>query len=212
MKTYSPIEENVNIIFHATGLILSMVACVLLITRANRHGDVWHIASFGIFGASLVTLYAASTLYHSAQTPALRTRLKIIDHASIYVLIAGTYTPFTVVTLRGRIGWTILSISWGFALAGIALKLFFTGKYRSLSTITYLLMGWLIIFFIKPAMDRLPLAGILWVLAGGLLYTSGAVLYSIDKFKFNHAIFHLFVLLGSFCHFIAVFFYVLPSE
>jgi hemolysin III len=210
--TYSPIEEKTNVTFHAAGLILSMVACVLLVRHANRHGDIWHMVSFGVFGASLVTLYAASTCYHSAKTPASRNRLKIIDHASIYVLIAGTYTPFTVVTLRGRIGWVILSISWGLALAGITMKLFFTGKYRLFSTITYVLMGWLIILFIKPAIESLASKGILWVLAGGLFYTIGAILYSIDNVKFNHAIFHMFVLLGSFCHFIAVFFYVLPIE
>lgn len=212
MTTYSPSEEKTNIIFHAAGLILSIVACILLVTHANLHGDMWYLVSFGVFGASLVTLYAASTLYHSAQKPASRSRLKIIDHASIYVLIAGTYTPFTIVTLKGRMGWVIFCISWGFALAGITLKLFFTGRYRLLSTFMYVLMGWLIVFAIKPVMDSLPSKGLLWVLAGGLCYTLGAVLYSIEKLKFNHAIFHMFVLLGSFCHFVAVFFYVLPSE
>jgi hemolysin III len=182
---YSPIEEKINILSHAVGLILSIVALVLLVTYAHLHGDVWHIVSFSIFGTSLISLYAASTFYHCAKKPELRSRLKIIDHASIYVLIAGTYTPFTLVTLRGTIGWVIFGTSWGLALTGIVLKLFFTGKYDLFSTIMYV--------------------------AGGISYTIGAGLYSIKKIKFNHAIFHMLVLIGSFCHFMSVFFYVLPG-
>ena len=211
IKYYSPIEEKINIISHAIGFILSIVAFVLLVAHANRHGDVWHIVSFIIFGASLILLYAASTFYHSTKNPELRNRLKIIDHASIYVLIAGTYTPFTLVTLSGTTGWVIFGTSWGLALTGIILKLFFTGKYNLISTIMYVLMGWVIVFAIKPLINILPLAGFLWLLAGGISYTIGAVLYSIKKIKFNHAIFHMFVLSGSFCHFMSVFFYVLPS-
>jgi hemolysin III len=212
IKYYSPIEEKINIISHATGFILSIVAFVLLVTHANLHGDVWHIVSFSIFGASLIILYAASTFYHSAKKSKLRNRLKIIDHASIYVLIAGTYTPFTLVTLKGTIGWVIFGTSWGLALTGIILKLFFTGKYNLISTIMYVLMGWVIVFAIKPLINNLPLEGLLWLIAGGISYTIGAILYSIKKIKFNHAIFHMFVLMGSFCHFMSVFFYVLPSE
>ena len=211
IKYYSPIEEKINIISHAIGFILSIVALVLLVTHATQHGDVWHIVSFSIFGASLIILYAASTFYHSAKKSELRNRLNIIDHASIYVLIAGTYTPFTLVTLKGTLGWVIFGISWGLALTGIILKLFFTGKYNLMSTIMYVLMGWVIVFAIKPLSNNLPLAGLLWLVAGGISYTIGAILYGIKKIKFNHAIFHLFVLMGSFCHFISVFFYVLPS-
>lgn len=212
IKYYSPIEEKINIISHAIGFMLSIVALVLLVTHATLHGDVWHIVSFSIFGASLIILYAASTFYHSAKKSELRNRLKIIDHASIYVLIAGTYTPFTLVTLSGTIGWVIFGISWGLALAGIILKLFFTGKYNLISTIMYVLMGWIIVFAIKPLINNLPLEGLLWLFAGGISYTIGATLYSIKKIKFNHAVFHMFVLIGSFCHFMSVFFYVLPSE
>jgi hemolysin III len=212
IKYYSPIEEKINIISHAIGFILSIVAFALLVTHANLHGDVWHIVSFSIFGASLIILYAASTFYHSAKKSELRNSLKIIDHASIYVLIAGTYTPFTLVTLNGTIGWVIFCISWGLALTGIILKLFFTGKYNLMSTIMYVLMGWVIVFAIKPLINNLPLEGLLWLLAGGISYTIGATLYSIKKIKFNHGIFHMFVLIGSFCHFISVFFYVLPSK
>jgi hemolysin III len=212
IKYYSPIEEKINIISHAIGFILSIVALVLLVTHANLHGDVWHIVSFSIFGTGLIILYAASTFYHSAKKSELRSKLKIIDHASIYVLIAGTYTPFTLVTLNGTIGWVIFGTSWGLALTGIILKLFFTGKYNLISTIMYVLMGWIIIFAIKPLINNLPLEGLLWLFAGGISYTIGAILYSIKKIKFNHAIFHMFVLIGSFCHFMSVFFYVLPSE
>ena len=212
IKQYSPKEEKINIISHAIGFSLSIVAFVLLVTHANLHGDVWHIVSFSIFGASLIMLYGASTFYHSAKKPELRKRLKIIDHASIYVLIAGTYTPFTLVTLHGRIGWVIFGIVWGVALIGIILKLFFTGKYSLLSTIMYVLMGGIIVFFIKPLINNLPLEGLIWLIAGGISYIIGAILYSIEKIKFNHAIFHMFVLIGSFCHFMSVFFYVLPSE
>jgi hemolysin III len=211
-ENYSVAEERINIISHAIGFILSVVASVFLVTDAILHGDAWHIVSFSIFGASLMTLYAASTCYHSVKKPALRNRLKIIDHASIYVLIAGTYTPFTLVTLKGTIGWVIFGTSWGLALTGIILKLFFTGKFNLISTIMYVLMGWVIVFAIKPLINNLPLEGLLWLIAGGIFYTIGAILYSIKKIKFNHAIFHLFVLMGSFCHFMSVFFYVLPSE
>ena len=212
IKYYSPIEEKINIISHAIGFILSIVALVLLVRHATLHGDVWHIVSFSTFGASLIILYAASTFYHSAKKSEIRNRLKIIDHASIYVLIAGTYTPFTLVTLNGTIGWVIFGTSWGLALTGIILKLFFTGKYNLISTIMYVLMGWVIIFAIKPLINNLPLEGLLWLFAGGISYTIGAILYSIKKINFNHAIFHIFVLNGSFCHFMSVFFYVLPSE
>ena len=212
IKYYSPLEEKINIISHGIGLILSIVALVLLVTHANLHGDVWHVVSFSIFGASLIILYAASTFYHSAKKPRLRKRMKIIDHASIYVLIAGSYTPFTLVTLNSTIGWVIFGTSWGLALTGIILKLFFTGKYNLISTVMYILMGWVIILAIKPLINNLPLEGLLLLFAGGISYTIGAIIYSIRKIKFNHAIFHIFVLMGSFCHFISVFYYVLPSE
>jgi len=206
---YSPAEEMTNIISHAIGLVFSVVGLVLMLIRANASGDALHIVSAAIFGASLIALYAASTFYHSAKDPKLRSRLRIVDHATIYILIAGTYTPFTLVTLDGWIGWTIFGVSWGMALTGVILKLFFTGKYNLLSTLMYVFMGWIIIFAINPLMNSLPPGGVFWLFAGGLSYTTGAVLYSIKKIKFNHAIFHLFVLLGSVCHFASVYFYVL---
>jgi hemolysin III len=211
VKYYSPIEEKINITSHAIGLAISIIALVLLVTHSARHGDIWHVVSFSIFGASLIILFAASTIYHSVKKPELRGRLRVVDHASIYVLIAGTYTPFTLVTLNGSIGWTIFGISWGLAFIGIILKLFFTGKYGLISTLMYVFMGWIIIFAIKPLIDNYPSDGLLWLVLGGMAYTMGAVLYSIKKVKFNHAIFHILVLIGSGCHFVAVYLYVLPS-
>jgi hemolysin III len=212
IQFYPPLEEKINIFSHATGLLLSIIALTMLVSRASLYGDVWHVVSFSIFGASLIVLYSASTVYHSSKKPQIRGRLRIIDHASIYVLIAGTYTPFTLVTLNGSTGWVIFGISWGMALTGIILKLFFTGRYSLLSTAMYVFMGWLIIFAIKPLINNLPADGIYWLVAGGLAYTLGAILYGIKKIRFNHAIFHVFVLLGSFCHFMAVYFYVLPDH
>lgn len=208
--TYYPsTEEKLNILTHGLGLLLSIAALVLLIVHASQNGTARHIVSFTIFGASLILLYSASTFYHYSQSPNLRHKLNILDHASIYILIAGTYTPFTLITLKGALGWTIFGITWGIALIGVILKLFYTGKYDKISTIAYVGMGWIIIFAVKPLIENLPLNGLYWLLAGGVFYTIGAVLYSVKKVKFNHAIFHIFVLLGSFSHFMAIYFYVL---
>jgi hemolysin III len=212
IKHYSPLEERTNIISHAIGLGFSIVALVLMLVRASLYGNAWHIVSVSIFGASLVTLYAASTFYHSASEPKIRARLRVFDHATIYILIAGTYTPFTLVTLNGFAGWMIFGVSWAMALTGIILKLFFTGKYDVLSTLMYVFMGWIIVFAISPLISNLSAQGLFWLFAGGVAYTTGAILYSIKKIKFNHAIFHMFVLLGSLCHFVSVYWYVLPIE
>jgi len=209
---YDSKEERLNIITHGIGFLLSIVALVLLIVYASRYGTVWHITSFAIFGASLIVLYAASTFYHYAKNPDLRIKLNILDHAAIYVLIAGTYTPFTMVVLKGWIGWTIFGVSWGLAIIGIVFKIFYFGRFDRISTIAYVLMGWVVIFAIKPLMDELPTKGLIWLFAGGLAYTFGAFLYSRKNLRFNHALFHVFVLIGSFCHFMAVFFYVLPAR
>ena len=208
IKFYSPLEEKINVTTHAAGLVLSVIALVLLVTRAIRQGNIWHVVSFSIFGVSLCVLYAASTFYHNSKEPELRSKLRVFDHASIYVLIAGTYTPYTIVTLNGLTGWVIFGISWGLAISGIILKLFFTGKYDFISTLMYVFMGWIIIFAIKPLLINLPSDGIFWLIAGGISYTLGAVIYSIKKIKFNHAIFHIFVLFGSGCHFLSIFLYV----
>lgn len=210
-KHYSPLEEKTNIISHAIGFVLSIAALVLMVVRATEYGDAWKIVSVSIFGASLICLYAASTIYHSAEEPKARSRLRVVDHATIYVLIAGTYTPFTLIVLNGWVGWVIFGASWAMALTGIILKLFYTGKYDLLSTLMYVFMGWMIVFAMKPLVNNLSAEGLWWLIAGGVAYTVGAILYSVKKVKFNHAIFHMFVVLGSFCHFVSVYVYVLSS-
>lgn len=207
---YPPAEEMVNIISHGAGLLLGIAGFVLLVLRAASHGDAWHVVSFAVFGSSLVVLYAASTIYHSSRDAIRRARLRSFDHAAIYVLIAGTYTPFTLITLEGPVGWTLFGITWGMAAIGVTLKLYFTGRYDLVSTLMYLFMGWVIMFAVRPLVDAFSADGMVWLIAGGIAYTLGAVFYSIPRLPFGHAIFHLFVLGGSACHFVAVYFFVLP--
>jgi hemolysin III len=158
----------------------------------------------------MMLLYAASTLYHNSTVPKIRNRLNILDHAAIYVLIAGTYTPFSLITLKGNTGIILLSAVWIFTLTGVILKLWFTGKYDRLSTLMYLFMGWMVLFAIKPLLINLAAHGLYWLLAGGVSYTVGALFYSIQtSIKYNHAIFHVLVLLGSLCHFISIYYWVL---
>ncbi|MCU7834599.1 MAG: hemolysin III family protein [gamma proteobacterium symbiont of Taylorina sp.] len=209
VKFYSPLEEKINIISHASGLILSIIALILLVTNKHINGNLLYLFSFGVFGISLIVLYAASTFYHNAIDPVLRNKLRIIDHASIYVLIAGTYTPFTLITLNSQSGLNIFYISWIMAFTGIILKIFFTGKYQLISTLIYIFMGWMIVFAIEELVSQLSSEGLFWLVSGGLSYTLGAILYGIKRIKFNHAIFHIFVLIGSFSHFIAVRYYIL---
>lgn len=208
---YPPDEEKFNVISHGFGFVLSILGLVLLILRASEIGGLLHLVSFSIFGASMILLYAASTFYHSAKNTLLRYRLNILDHASIYILIAGTYTPFALVTLNGTTGWAIFSIVWGMAIIGAVLKFFYTGKYKTLSTVMYVVMGWIIVFALKPLMASLPDGGLSWLIAGGISYTLGAIMFSMEKIRFNHAIFHILVLSGSFCHFISIYYYVLPQ-
>ncbi len=212
VKYYSPLEERINIISHTIGVVLGIIGLFLLIIHASSYGNVWHIVSSTIYGLSVIALFSASAIYHSSQEPNLRSRLRILDHTSIYLLIAGTYTPLTLVTLHGTLGWVLFGIVWGFALIGIVIKLFFTGRYNFVSTLMYVLMGWMIVFAVKPLSDSFSSKGLFWLVFGGVLYTIGAVIYSIKKIKFNHAIFHLFVLFAGICHFIMVYFYVLPRE
>ena len=211
VKFYPPAEEKINVASHAAGLVLSLVGSVFLIVLASANGNILHVMSCAIFGASLVALYATSTIYHSARNPESRLRLRVVDHAMIYVLIAGSYTPLTLITMGGATGWLFFGIAWGMAFTGIVLKLFFTGRFNALSTLMYVFMGWIIIFAIDPLVSNLPPNGLIWLVSGGIAYTVGAILYAIKGIKFNHAIFHIFVLLGSTCHFITVYFYVLPG-
>jgi len=205
-------QEIANSITHGLGIALSVAGLVVLVVLASLHTTVWHIVSFSIFGASLVLLYTASTLYHSFRSPRVKQVLHIIDHSSIYLLIAGSYTPFVLVTLRGAWGWSLFGVVWGIALAGIVLKTFFTGRYKMASTILYLLMGWMIVVAIKPLAHAVPVGGIVWLAAGGLAYTIGAVIYMWKTIPYHHAIWHLFVLAGSICHYFSVLLYVLPAR
>lgn len=206
---YHKSEEKLNVITHGIGLILSIIGLVLLVVHASEIGTIIHLLSFVIFGVSLILLYGASTAYHYFQQPDIRRKLNILDHAAIYVLIAGTYTPFALITLQGILGWIIFGIIWGLALIGVSLKLFYTGRFDKISTVAYVAMGWIVIFVIKDLIANLPINGLFWLLAGGIFYTVGAILYSISALKFNHAIFHVFVLLGSFSHFMSIYCYVI---
>lgn len=206
---YSALEEKLNIGSHALGLLLSAIGIVLLIIRAAVHGSALHIVSFAVFGGSLILLYLASTLYHSTTSPIARGRLRAFDHAAIYILIAGTYTPFTLLVLDGTLGWLVFGISWTFAIIGIVLKVFYTGRFNGFSTAMYVLMGWMIVFVIKPLLANFPAAGVAWLVGGGVSYTVGALFYSIKRMPLGHATFHAFVLLGSICHFVAVYRYIL---
>jgi len=208
IQFYSPTEEKLNIWSHAFGIFLSIIALVLLIIKAVQQDNIWMMISFPIFGVSLILLYLASTLYHASKEPQKRFKLKVFDHAAIYVLIAGSYTPFTLVSLNGETGWLIFSMVWVMAFTGIILKLFFTGKFKVISTAMYVLMGWLIVFYFQDLTASLHEKGLFYLILGGVLYTIGAILYSIKKIKFNHAIFHFFVLAGSFCHFLSIYLYV----
>ncbi len=205
---YSKKEERLNVITHGFGLLASVIAFPFLVKKSFQFIDFWQSVSFIIYGCSLLILYAASTFYHASKNPIARRKLNILDHSAIYVLIAGTYTPFTLVSLEGKTGWLVFVFTWIFAIVGIVLKLFFTGKFDKLSTAMYLLMGWQVIFVIEPLMNSLPEKGIQYLFYGGVSYTIGAILYSVKKVPFNHVIFHVFVLLGSLFHFLAVFNYV----
>ena len=208
VKYYSPLEEAININSHKIGIALSIIALILLVLRAVNIGGALYIISFTIFGISLMSLYSASTIYHSAKKPETRRRLRVFDHSAIYLQIAGTYTPFALITLQGKIGWIIFGLTWGMALVGIILKIFFTGRFSLVSTLMYIFMGWIVIIAIKPLIANFSSEGIQWLFAGGIAYTVGGILYNIKKIKFNHAIFHLLVLVGSICHFISIYFYV----
>ena len=203
-------EEIMNAVTHGIGTLLAIVGLVMLTVFAYLYGEIWHILSFSIYGISLVLLYLASTLYHSFTNERLKHRFKILDHSAIYLLIAGTYTPFTLVPLHGVLGWTVFSIVWGLAIVGIILKVFFVGRFKVISTMCYILMGWLILLAIKPLIATVETSGVMWLIIGGLFYTFGTVFYLWNRLPYNHAIWHLFVLAGSISHFIAVFFYVLP--
>lgn len=204
------VEEFANTITHGFGLLLSIAGFFVLVALAGYKGDFWYIASSVLYGASLVTLFAASTFYHSAISPKLKKTLQIVDHCCIYILIAGSYTPFTLIVLRSGIGQNLFFFVWTFALFGILMKIFFGGRFPVASVFSYLVMGWIGLVAIQPLFEALGFAPIALVFAGGIAYSIGVIFFASKNIKHHHAIWHVFVLAGSFCHFLAIAVYVIP--
>ena len=201
---YTHGEELANTLSHALGIVLGIAGLGYMVTRAALHGDVWQIVSASIFCATLVILYTASTLYHGASSEHVKQRLQKFDHAAIYLLIAGSYTPLTLVNLRGPWGWSLFGVIWGLAFLGLLMKLRFTGRFNVISTLCYIGMGWLITIAAQPMLHCVPAIGLWLLLAGGLCYTGGTVFYLRHSLRYHHAIWHLFVLAGSTCHYFAI--------
>ncbi len=197
-------EELANVLTHGVGAVASLLAAAGLIVYAALRGDTWEIVGVSIFATTLVALYTASTLYHAAREPRLRARLKVLDHAAIYLLIAGSYTPFLIGALRGGWGWSLMGVIWGLAVVGIGLKLAFIGRFKLLSTLVYVGMGWLILVAIVPITRSLEPITLAWLLAGGVAYTAGTPFYHNERLRFSHAVWHMFVIAGSVCHAVAV--------
>ncbi len=209
-RQFTLAEENFHAVTHAVGSGLSIIGLVILVVLAVRNGDIYQVISFSIFGASLVALYLSSTLYHGVQEPRAKRIFKIFDHSAIYLLIAGSYTPFLLVGMRGSTGWTLLVIVWLIALTGITMKVLFIDRFQVLSVIAYLLMGWLCVFAFREMVASIPVGGILWLAAGGMLYTIGVIFYALQKIPYMHTVWHFFVLGGSLCHYLAVLFFLAP--
>lgn len=197
-------DEIASALTHGLGAVAALAGGAVLITLAALHGDAWQLGASIVFGGSLLLLYIASTLYHSIQHPVAKARLKVFDHCAIYLLIAGTYTPFTLISLRGPWGWGLFIAIWTLAVFGVVFKLFYTGRFKLLSTAIYIAMGWLVIVAIKPMLNALDGWTLGWLLLGGLFYTLGTYFYHRESIRFSHAIWHMFVIGGSVCHFIAV--------
>ncbi len=203
-------EELANRLTHGLGAILSVAGLVLMVVYCSRFGDAWQVVSTAIFGTSLVLLYTFSTLYHSYRDLRIRQVMQKFDHAAIFLLIAGSYTPFLLVTLRGPRGWALFGVVWALACIGVVLKFWLAGRYRLGSTLIYVGMGWLVMVVIKPLAAALPSGGLALLVAGGVCYTGGAGFYLWKRLPYQHAIWHLFVLGGSACHWAAVFFHIVP--
>lgn len=197
-------EELASALTHGVGAAAALAGGAVLITLAVLYGNAWQLGAAIVFGVCLLLLYLASTLYHSITHPALKGRLKVFDHCAIYLLIAGTYTPFTLIPLRGTLGWSLFAAIWTLALAGVVFKLFFTGRFKRLSTLIYIAMGWLVLVAIKPVLAALDAWTFGWLMAGGVAYTLGTYFYHRESVPFSHAIWHLFCIAGSVCHYIAV--------
>jgi hemolysin III len=207
---YTAGEEIAHAVTHGLGLALSLGGLVVLVVTASLRGDAWHIVGCAVFGTTLVLLYAASTLYHGIASPRAKRVLRQFDYAAIYLLIAGTYTPFTVVNLRGSWGWTLLALVWGLAILGVVLHVAIPRRARLVSVPTYLAMGWLVVIALAPLVRSLQFEGLVLLLLGGLTYTLGVAFYAWRRLPYNHAVWHVFVLGGSACHFSCVLSYVIP--
>ena len=203
-------EEIAHSITHGIGTALSIARLTVLVVLAVLYGNAYQTVSFSIYGATLVILYLASTLYHSFQQPRVKHLFKVIDHAAIFLLIAGTYTPFLLIVIQGTLGWVFLIIIWVLAILGIGLKTLFIGRFETISVLTYLLMGWLSVGVINQLVANLPADGIIWLVAGGMMYTVGVLFYALHRIPYAHAVWHMFVLGGSICHYVAVFLYLVP--
>ncbi len=203
-------EAIANSVTHGIGAALSIAGLITLTVLAALHGTARLIVSVAVYGATLTLLYLASTLYHAIPAPGARRIFRVLDHSSIYLLIAGTYTPVALVVLHGALGWALFGLIWAIAAAGILFKLCATGRFPALSSAFYVAMGWLAVFFWKPLLHAMPLTALAWIFAGGVFYTAGVAFYAKDRIPYFHMIWHLFVLAGSACHFIAVLRYVVP--
>lgn len=204
------VEEWLNSATHGLGALLSVIGTITLIVAASQLGDVWKIVSFSIFGASLVLLYLASALYHGTRHPRLKNAFKTLDHCAIFFLIAGTYTPFLLVNMRGQTGWTLLAVIWSLAITGVVLKVIFGNRYKLARVGIYVAMGWLITFASSDLVANLSEQALYLTIAGGVVYTVGVIFYLADRIPYMHAIWHLFVLGGSALHFSAIYYGVLP--
>ena len=196
-------EEIANALTHGLGAVVALGAGAVLITLTALWGDGWQLAGAIVFSVALLLLYVASTLYHAIPHAGAKARLKVFDHCAIYLLIAGTYTPFTLIGLRGDVGWLLFGTIWTLAVAGIVFKLFYTGRFKLASTLIYVAMGWIVIFAIGPMLERLDAWTLGWLFAGGVAYTLGTVFY-LSRRRYSHAVWHGFVIAGSVCHFVAV--------
>lgn len=208
---YSLAEEIAHSITHGLGLVLSVVALVVLVVFASLYGNAWHIVSCSIYGSTLVLLYAASTFYHALSTPRAKVFFRTLDHSAIYLLIAGTYTPFLLVNLRGGWGWSLLCVVWGLAFVGVVRELSLRRPAKLLNVCLYLGLGWIAAVAAKPMFDSIAAGGLLLIALGGLAYTAGVVFYCWNRVPYNHAIWHIFVLAGSMLHYFAVLFFVIPA-
>lgn len=204
MTDHRTTEDQANTLTHLVGIVASALGGAALVTWAALRGDPWKIVGVSVFVATLVLLYAASTVYHAVRAPTVKARLKVLDHGAIYLLIAGTYTPFMIGNLRGGWGWSLFGVIWGLALTGIVFKVFYAGRLRALSTAVYVAMGWLVVIAIGPMIHHLNGWTLAWLVAGGVAYTAGTPFYHWHRIRFSHAIWHIFVLLGSVCHALAV--------